>query len=351
MFARGKRLIAQAFDGAAAELKSESFTVADDITYLEFINLLPISASDNGLLAYQSIDAPKRQLAWFDREGNQTGSLGEPGQFGQERLSPDARYVAVQRQTGGKDTADIWIYDLESGQARQFTTETTHEGSPVWSPDGKHLVYFSNPRGQYDLYRKPLAGGEAELLYSSREDKYATDWSPNGKYLLFGSMGTSTESDLWLLPLKDREPFTYLQTVSSEGYASFSPDGKWIAYQSDETKRAEVYVEQFPRTQGATRRYQISTEGGGLPRWREDGKELYYMMGNGRMMAVTVSAGAGFAVSPPRTLFQTRALPRTWNLYDVTGDGKRFLVNIPLEWATSSPITVVANWTEGFKAP
>jgi eukaryotic-like serine/threonine-protein kinase len=161
----------------------------------------------------------------------------------------------------------------------------------------------------------------------------------------------STNSDLLILPMRgERKPSVYLQTVSSEGYAQFSPDGKWIAYQSDETHRAEVYVEPFPRVDGKSRRWQISTEGGGLPRWRGDGKELYYIMGNGKMMAVTVTTGANFTAQAPRQLFQTRALPRTWNLFDVTKDGRRFLVNTPLEWASSSPITVVANWTEGFNA-
>ena len=145
------------------------------------------------------------------------------------------------------------------------------------------------------------------------------------------------------------EPSVYLQTVSSEGYAQFSPNGKWIAYQSDESGRAEVYVEPFPRADGESKRWQISTDGGGLPKWRGDGKEIYYIMGNGKMMAVTVSPNGPLSPSAPRMLFQTRALPRTWNLFDATPDGKRFLVNTPLEWASSSPITVVANWTEGFK--
>ncbi len=148
----------------------------------------------------------------------------------------------------------------------------------------------------------------------------------------------------------ERTSTTYVQTVATEGYAAFSPDSRWVAYQSDETGKAEVYVEPFPRVQGQGRRYQISNDGGGLPKWREDGRELFYVTAAGKMMVVSVTAGAGFTTSAPHLLFQTRALPRTWNLFDINRAGTRFLVNTPLEWASSSPITVVANWTAGFKA-
>jgi Tol biopolymer transport system component len=325
--------------------------VADEINYLEFINPLPISASENGLLAYQSIDTPKRQLIWMDREGNQVGTLGEPAEYGQARISPDGRHVAVNRLSpANKDAADLWIFDVETNRASQFTSTPTHEGSPVWSPDGKQVVYFANPHGHFDLFRKSIANpGDQELLLASSEDKYPNDWSPDGQYLLFGSIGTSTNSDVKVLSMKgDRGPQVYLQTVAAEGWAQFSPDGKWVAYESDESGKAQVYVEPFPRVVGNSPRWQISTGGGGQPKWRGDGKELFYMMRNGKMMAATVTTGAKFTVSEPHLLFPTRALPHDVNMYDVTRDGRRFLVNTPLEWSTSSPITVVANWTEGF---
>jgi Tol biopolymer transport system component len=353
IFAQGHHLNARPFDPLNLELKGEGFTIADEINYLDFINLLPISASDNGLLAYQNIDTPKRQLVWLDRDGNQIGSIGDPAEYGQARISPDGTHVAVNRLSpANRETADIWIFDVQTNAAKQFTNTSAHEGSPVWSPDGTQIVYFGNPNGPFNLYRKSFVkAGDEELLLSSNEDKYPNDCSPDGKYLLFGSVAASTNSDLLIMAATGaRKPSVYLQTVSSEGYAQFSPDGKWIAYQSDESRRAEVYVEPFPRADGKSRRWQISTDGGGLPRWRHDGRELYYIMGNGKMMAVTVTTGSNFTAEAPRQLFQTRALPRTWNLFDVSRDGSRFLVNIPLEWASSSPITVIANWTEGFKA-
>jgi Tol biopolymer transport system component len=352
LFASGHHLNARSFDPITLTFKGQEFTVADEINYLEFINLLPISASENGLLAYQSIDTPKRQLVWMDREGNQVGALGEPAEYGQARISPDGRHVAVNRLSpANKNTADLWVFDVETNRASQFTSAPTHEGSPVWSPDGKQIVYFANPQGHFDLFRKSLAHpGEQELLLASSEDKYPNDWSPDGRYLLFGSVGTSTNSDLRVLSMKgERSPQVYLQTVAAEGWAQFSPDGKWVAYESDESGRAQVYVEPFPRVDGNSPRWQISTGGGGQPKWRGDGKELFYMMRNGKMMAATVTAGAKFTASEPHLLFPTRALPHDVNMYDVTRDGRRFLVNTPLEWSTSSPITVVANWTEGFR--
>jgi Tol biopolymer transport system component len=223
----------------------------------------------------------------------------------------------------------------------------------VWSPAGDSVAYFSNPNGRFDLYRKTLReSAKPELLAASGEDKYPNDFSSDGRYLLFGSIGAGTNQDLWILPLKGnggRKPMVYLRTVSSEGYATFSADGNWIAYQSDESGRAEVYAEPFPRLAGKSQRWQISTGGGGLPKWRADAKELYYITGDGKLMAVSLQTAGALKASPPRMLFQTRSLPRNWNMFDVTADGTRFLVNTPLEWASSQPVMLIANWTESFK--
>jgi Tol biopolymer transport system component len=345
-----RRLTAQPFDATKLVFIGEPLTVADGINYLEFINLLPISTSANGLLVYQSIDVPKRQLVWFDRQGNQTGVLSEPGEYGQPRISPDGRQVAVNSISPHQNTADILVFDLDTNRPYRFTAEPTHEDAPVWSPDGKRLVYFSNPWGHYDLFRKALwPSARQELLLSSRQNKCPNDWSADGRFLLFGSVGGSTNSDLWILPMRGTgEPYIYRQTVSSEGHAQFSPDGKWIAYQSDESGRAEVYVEPFPRIAAESKRWQISAEGGGLPKWRGDGNEIYYITAKGKMMTVTVGTQGALSPGAPRMLFETHALPHTWNMFDATPDGRRFLVNTPLEWASSAPIIVVANWTEGF---
>lgn len=350
-FMRGRRILAQVFDPNQAEVKGDLFTLAEEVGFVQSLGLEPVTASDGGLMAYQRTNTTKRQLVWYDREGRRLGALGRPGNYGPARISHDAARVAVNRVVSGGETADLWILDAKSGAATQFTSGVTHEGSPAWSPDDSRLVFFSNPSGHFDLYEKLLRGGPEEPLVRTDMEKYASDWSPDGRYILYGNINPNTNSDVWVLPASgDRKPFPYLQTVSSEGYAVFSPDGKWVAYQSDESGKAEVYVERFPRPEGASaKRWQISVAGGGLPKWRRDGKELYYISAEGRLMAAAVKESETFQADPPRVLFQSLLVPKTWNLFDVTPDGERFLVNTPMDWASTSPITVVANWTADLK--
>jgi Tol biopolymer transport system component len=343
LFARGRRLMAKAFDPARLALGSVELAFADDIRYAKSVRLLPASVAVNGLLAYQNIDEPKQQLVWLDLAGRRAGVLNEPGIYGAPRISPDGRYVAVDRGLPHQDASDIWLYAVDSNRKYQFTAEPTHNGAAVWSPDGKQIVYYSNPGGHFDLFRRTMGTSvEQETIANSSADKYPCDWSPDGKYLLYGSMGASTNSDLWAMPVKTGgDPFIFLQTVEAEGYARFSPDGKWVAYQSDASGRSEVYVEPFPRVERHSKRWQISTDGGGLPKWRGDGREIYYVTSNGRMMAVSVYFKDGLAPQPPRMLFQVPVLPHAWPMFDATSDGRRFLVNTPQEWSTSSLITVV----------
>jgi len=226
--------------------------------------------------------------------------------------------------------------------------------APVWSPDGSRIAYFNNLAGNYDLYISPAGDGtKLEPLLRTAEAKYPTDWSHDGKFLLFGVLTAGSKSDVWAMSLPDRKTGPLLDTIYSEGYAALSPDGKWMAFQTDETGRNQVYVQPFDGiSRGTKRRYEdISTDtGGGLPRWRADGRELFYMTNTGRMMSVKVSANPlEFEHDPPQALFQTRPVPNTWNLYDVSPDGQRFLVNLPLEWSGAAPITVMTNWTEKLK--
>jgi hypothetical protein len=169
--------------------------------------------------------------------------------------------------------------------------------------------------------------------------------------MLFGVISPGTNMDVWAMTTADRKAAPILDTVHSEGFASLSPDGKWLAFQSDESGRTEVYVQAFEGlSAGTKKRWLVSSGGGGLPRWRGDGSEIFYVTPGGRMMAIGLHpAGGDFQFEPAHMLFQTRPIPGTWNLYDVSPDGQRFLLNLPLEWSSAAPITVVTNWTEKLK--
>jgi Tol biopolymer transport system component len=351
LFIRDRQLMEQSFKVSDLAMEGDPFTLADDIGAVRSLALAPVSVSGNGILVYQSVGKPTRQMVWLDRTGKQIGQAAESGEYGPPKVSPDGNRAAVPKLGPDGVNADLWILDA-AGNATQFTSTPSHEGSPVWSPDGSKVAYFSNAEGVSDIYVKPSSGeGRAEVFYRSALPKYPTDWSRDGRYMLFGVRTLNTRSDVWAITTADRKAAPVLETIYSESSAAVSPDGKWLAFQSDESGRFEVYVQPFEgATSGNKRRWQVSSGGGGLPRWRGDGAEMFYITGGGRMMAVGLHpAGGEFQFEPAHVLFQTRPIPDTWNLYDVSPDGQRFLLNLPLEWSSAAPITVVTNWTEKLK--
>jgi Tol biopolymer transport system component len=257
--------------------------------------------------------------------------------------------VVVSRAVQGNN--DIWLMDAT--RTTRFTFDAGRDRNPIWSPDGSRIVFNSDRKGSPDLYVKPSNGaGSEELLLESEQLKVATDWSRDGRFLTYLSVDPQIGPDIWVLPMEgDRKPFVFLKTNFVEGDAQFSPDGHWLAYQSNESGRYEIYVRPFNGSApGASNsgQWQVSTSGGINERWRSDGKELYYIAPDGKLMAAPVTtSGATFQPGTPVALFQTRVYgftdPTLMFQYDVSRDG-RFLINIVLEEA-SSPITLLQNWS------
>jgi Tol biopolymer transport system component/predicted Ser/Thr protein kinase len=346
LYLRERTLIAQPFDLRRNEVTGDGVPLAEHVQVDTIFALSMLSVSQNGILIYQSgAGSNNSQLAWFDRSGKQVSTLGEPAVHFTLSISPDAKKVAAEFFDVQSSNSDIWVLDTARGLKTRFTFDPARDYYPVWSPDGSQIV-FASARGkaQADLYLKSSSGvGSDQLLLQSDQEKLPTDWSRDGKYLAYTVQDrtSNTGSDIWVLPMfGDRKPFLYLQTPFNEGAAHFSPDGKWIAYYSNESGKNEVYVAPFPGPGG---KFQVSNSGGVNPRWRHDGKELYYMSMDRRVMAAEVKEeGAALTFGAVHPLFQTRAVSIFWG-YDVTADGQRFLVN-SLEQEESQPLTLVVNW-------
>jgi eukaryotic-like serine/threonine-protein kinase len=346
LFVRNGTLMAHRFDVNSLQITGEPISLAEQVackyrTYSEF------SVSDAGVLTYRRDSGLAHELIWFDRGGKQIASVASPADFNTTRLSPDEKRVAGVRFDPYSGAGDIWLLEPH-GITSRFTFDPGYEWLPVWSPDGSRIVFSSNRNGPMDLYLRELSSSAPErLLLESRTQKLPTDWSRDGRFILYEDFQPNTNKpDLWVLPMSgDRHPMPFLQTPFEERQGQFSPDGRWIAYVSDESGRYEVYVQSFPAA-GAKR--QISATGGTEPRWRRDGKELFYLGANGKLMAVQVKGDSGFEASVPKALFATPPLEpggRLLSNYSVTADGERFLINSFPEQVMSTPITVVINWT------
>ena len=346
LFVRESTLVAQPFDAKAMKTTGEPVPLAEHVGTIA-TGLARFSASRNGVLAYRTGDSGSR-LVWFDRDGKELSAVGDPGDYGDMMLSPvgDRLAYVTNDARGGK--ADIWIRDLARGASSRFTFDPAEDVEPLWSPDGKTIVFSSNRGGNFDLYTKAAGGGGQEQpLFQSDEAKFAYDWSRDGRYITFQSRGKKTGWDLWVLPtFGDRKPILFLQTPFNELRPAFSPDGRWIAYQSNESGRPEIYVQNFPGPGG---KWQVSTAGGVEPAWRTDGKELYYAASDQKLMAVDIQAGETFEAGVPRPLFRATVQPigNVRSHYLASADGQRFLLLSPLGRESMVPTTVVVNWNAG----
>jgi Tol biopolymer transport system component/predicted Ser/Thr protein kinase len=337
LFVRSGSLLAQPIDVKRLRLAGEPMVVGDAIARVgDSGHQFEFSASQSGVLAFRSLN-PNSQLVWLNRSGRRLGSVGDSGRRGFINLSPGQGQVAYEQLDADGRHADLWLLDLSRSVTSRLTFDPGSDYAPVWSPDGSRIAFGATRKDFEDIYvRSAAAGGQEELLLSSDHDKSPTSWSPDGRFILFEDY-TSAGIDLWVLSLEGKpraEPF--LRTQFDETGATFSPDGKRIAYVSAESGRSEVYVQDFPER---SNRRQISTGGGSRPRWRADGRELFYGSRGGKLMSVDVSEGGEFGA--PKELFQVRGAGD----YAVAPDGQRFLVDVALEDPTTAPATVVLNWT------
>jgi Tol biopolymer transport system component len=372
LFLRESTLMAQPFDAAARALKGEPRPIAEQIGTTNY-GLGKFTVSDNGSLAYSSgsdtSGGSASRLTWFDRKGKNLGNVGEPGTYRSLALSPDGSRVAVQQLSGG--SSDLWLVDTApGGKADRFTFTPGNEAAPVWSPDGAQIIFAADGGTPVSsFFQKPsnLAGNEVEI-FRSGDQKLPTDWSRDGKTLLYFAL-TSANPDLWSLPLgdkaakeADKKPEVFLKTDATERHGKLSPDGRWIAYNSNATGRYEIYVRPFPNSPERTGQWMVSNSGGVEPLWRRDGKELFYQRpASGTTpaawMSVDVTPGPVFKAGTPKELFPITFAPTNgsspagWDV-DVSPDGQRFLwsvVGTTGAGTPQAPMRVVLNWTSGLK--
>jgi Tol biopolymer transport system component len=352
LYLRDTTLVARPFDPSRLAFGGDEVPLAERV-WIPTTALRPLgqpsgafSASDTGVLVYQATQSEGSQLVWFDRTGRAVGVLGDPADYADVFLSPDGLHASASIGASG-GARDIWTFDVARNLRTRLTFDAGNEFEGVWTTDNRWIAFNSSRRGRLDLYIKPADGtGREELLVEDDQDKFAQSWSPDGRFLLYIAIaqGEGNQQDLWIVPLAgDRKPYPFLQTEFSEGVgAQFSPDGRWIAYTSNESGRQEVYVAAFPGPGG---KWPVSTAGGLLPRWRRDGREIFYFeAGNSRVMVAEVeSAGPTLHVGPVRPLFNVRpAGARAF--YDAAPDGRRFLVNTALAAQDQVPLTLLVNW-------
>jgi Tol biopolymer transport system component len=363
LFIRENTLMAQRFDAASGQARGEVVPVAEGVSFLSTLNT-PFTVSETGVLLYASgLSRGNNQMAWYDRSGKLLGTVGSAGLVYEPAISPDEKSVVFRREAANLiGVSDLWLRDLARGAEQRFTTNASANWAPFWSPQGDRIAFASTRNGGiYNLYQKAAsATGQDELLFANGNSKRPSQWSQDGRFIVYSELDPKTKYDIWVLPIErgvERKPVPFLRSEFNELHGQLSPDSRWMAYTSDESGQREVYVRPFPASE---RQWRISIAGGDQPRWRGDGKELFFVGGDGKMMVVAVKTVAGpkpsFEPGSPQPLLEAHLVAFGFTVvfeYDVTADGKRFLLDTigTIGGGLASPplLNVVVNWDARLK--
>jgi serine/threonine protein kinase/Tol biopolymer transport system component len=347
LYLRGTTLMAQPFDADKLDFTGDAMAVAENVTESVGTWGAIFSASQNGVLAYAAGNLAGSEVGWYDRQGRNLSALGTGTYYG-PRLSPDGTRLAVDF---GDPNRDIWVFDLRRGVKTRLTFGGGIDAAPVWSPDGSRIAFAALSGGMRSAVFEKKSNGEGqnEPLYVATDNKIPTDWSPDGRFLLL-DFNYNAMSRLYVLPLAgDRKPYPFLESQFVQRSGHFSPDGRWVAYTSRESGRDEVYVAPFPGPGG---KWQVSSAGGRMPRWRKDGHELFFISEDDTLMAAEVETKQEkFDVKSVHALFHINVAPEATERagsYDVGADGSRFVVNANSD-ENPAPMTLVLNWTAELK--
>ncbi len=339
LYVRSGTLLAQRLDLVTFQPRGDPIALGEHVVEDARSHHFDFSVSSGGILIYRSADLEAR-LTWVDRAGERLESIGESGRFGRLRLAANGRSLVLEKFDQDGRVGDIWARDLSRGTASRVTFHPGSVFSPIWSPDGTQIVYGSGRADAPGIYRMDLTKpGSETVLLTAKGEESPTSWSPDGRLVLYTYSTRETKEDLWTAPVDgSAKAEAVLTTPFSEQGGRFSPDGRWIAYSSDESGRPEIYAQEFP---AASRRIQISTGGGEDPAWRSDGREIFYVAASRRLTGVEIrSTAAGLEIGRARELFEL-----TGGAYAPAPDGQRFLVDLRSEDPAAAPYTVVLNWT------
>ncbi len=352
LFLRSRTLMAQPFDAEHLVTSGTPEPIAEHVAINSTSNRPVVSASDSGTLVYQTgSEQGGWRLVWFSREGKPAGFVGELDRYFDPAISPDGKRVATELLTG-QGTGDVWIFDLLRKTKMRLTFGPASQRYPVWTPDAKTIYFGSNGKGSMHVYAKAADGsGPEQVVLEEDAFDWPEDVSPDQKYLVYLRAVTdrNTGTALWALPLfgSERRPFPIVSSAFNTLAASVAPSGKWMAYECNETGRFEVYVTSFPEG-GA--KWQVSTNGGSAPKWRGDGKELFFLDPADNLMAVDVNpSSVPIQMGTPHALFRAPGVQNTLGPYVVTADGKKFLINSGDVKEENQPLTLVQNWPTQLK--